>query len=184
LDEKKLIKILKNKKTKDIAFKHLLQQYKVRLYWHIRNFVKSHEDTDDILQNTFIKVYQNIEKFNEKAKLFTWMYRIATNEAINHLNKNAKIKFTDIDAVLIEKTIKLEHDTYYNGTEIELKLQKSIAKLPHKQQLVFNMKYFEHLKYSEISEILNTSVGALKASYHLAVKKIKSDLVKIDTNEK
>ena len=183
MEEKKIIKALKDKNAKDIAFKSLVRLYKVRLYWHIRKFVKSHEDTDDILQNTFIKIYQNIGNFNENAKLFTWMYRIATNETINHLKRRAKMNFTDIDSLLKEKTMQLEHDIYYNGTEIQLKLQKSISKLPYKQQLIFNMKYFENLKYSEISEILNTSIGSLKASYHIAVKKIKKDIVKIDTNE-
>ncbi len=184
MEEANLISALKSDSSKDIAFKQLLRLYKERLYWHIRKFIKIHEDADDILQNTFIKVYNNIEKFNENAKLYTWMYRIATNEAINFLNKKAKMQFTDIDSILLDNVNKLENDSYYNGTEIEYKLQKSIAKLPYKQQLVFTMKYFEDLKYTEISDILETSVGALKASYHLAVKKIKADIVKIEHNEK
>ncbi|HFS67074.1 MAG TPA: RNA polymerase sigma factor [Flavobacteriia bacterium] len=183
MEESKLIKDLKSANTKNTAFKKLVSLYKERLYWHIRKFVKLHEDADDILQNTFIKIFNNISNFNENAKLYTWMYRIATNEAINHLKKEAKLQYTDIDTILLDNVNKLDTDSYYNGTEIAYKLQQSIAKLPYKQQLVFNMKYFENLKYAEISEILETSIGALKASYHLAVKKIKKDIVTINHYE-
>jgi len=179
LEESNLIAALKSDSTKNSAFKKLVHIYKERLYWHIRKFVKIHEDADDILQNTFMKIYNNISKFNENSKLYTWMYRIATNEAINYLNNKAKLQFTDIDSIILQNVESLNDDIYYNGSEIEFKLQQSIAKLPYKQQLVFNMKYFEKLKYQEISEILNTSIGSLKASYHLAVKKIKKDIVKI-----
>ena len=158
------------------AFGELVALYKERLYWHIRNMVKDHNDTDDILQNTFIKIYQNISNFKGDSLLFSWMYRIATNEAITFLNSKAKkihLSSQDLQDKLIEN---LESDVYFEGDEIQLKLQKAIAKLPQKQQKVFNMKYFEELKYKEISEILGTSEGALKASYHIAVKKIEEFL--------
>jgi RNA polymerase sigma-70 factor (ECF subfamily) len=171
-----LIKRLQEKKTSSEAFKELVSLYKERLYWHIRNMVKDHEDTHDVLQNTFIKVFKNIHNFKGESKLFSWMYRIATNEAISFLNKRAKrnqISSEDLQQQLIAN---LESDVYFEGDEIQLKLQKAIASLPAKQQQVFNMKYFQELKYREMSEILETSEGALKASYHHAVKKIEEYL--------
>jgi RNA polymerase sigma-70 factor (ECF subfamily) len=150
--------------------------YKERLYWHIRKIVISHDDTDDVLQNTFIKVYKNIDKFKGHSKLFSWMYRIATNEAITYLNKNAK-RFQISSEEAQEQAINnLTSDVYFDGNEIQLKLQQAIATLPQKQQLVFNMKYFDNIKYKDMSGILETSEGALKASYHLAVKKIETYL--------
>ena len=171
-----LIKRLQEKKTSSEAFKELVSLYKERLYWHIRNMVKDHEDTHDVLQNTFIKVFKNIHNFKGESKLFSWMYRIATNEAISFLNKRAKrnqISSEDLQKQLIAN---LESDVYFEGDEIQLKLQKAIASLPAKQQQVFNMKYFQELKYREMSEILETSEGALKASYHHAAKKIEEYL--------
>ena len=171
-----LIKRLQEKKTSSEAFKELVSLYKERLYWHIRNMVKDHEDTHDVLQNTFIKVFKNIHNFKGESKLFSWMYRIATNEAISFLNKRAKrnqISSEDLQQQLIAN---LESDVYFEGDEIQLKLQKAIASLPAKQQQVFNMKYFQELKYREMSEILETSEGALKASYHHAAKKIEEYL--------
>ena len=138
--------------------------------------VKNHDDTDDVLQNVFIKVFKNIKKFKGDSKLYSWLYRIATNESITFLNQKAK-KYNISNEELSQQLIQnLEADTYYEGDQIQLKLQKAIATLPHKQQLVFNMKYFQELKYREISEILETSEGALKASYHLATKKIEEFL--------
>ena len=134
----------------------------------------NHDDTDDILQNTFIKVFQNLNKFKGESKLFSWMYRIATNEALTFLNQKAK-KGGISSETLQNKTIdNLQSDSYFDGNEIQIKLQKAIVTLPEKQQLVFKMKYFQELKYEEISEIVGTSVGALKASYHHAVKKIEA----------
>jgi len=146
--------------------------YKERLYWHIRKIVKSHDDADDVLQNTFIKVYRSIEKFNSESKIYSWMYRIATNESITFINKRAKEKNVDITEHHQNLASTLQEDALFSGTEIQLILQKAIATLPQKQQLVFNMKYFDEIKYSDMSEILETSVGALKASYFHAVKKI------------
>ncbi len=175
-EEENLLIALKTDKDINSAFSKLVALYKQRLYWHIRNMVKNHDDTDDILQNVFIKVYKNISKFKGESKLYSWMYRIATNESITFLNQKAKkynISNEELQQQLIEN---LEADVYFEGDEIQLKLQKAIALLPRKQQQVFNMKYFQELKYKEISEILETSEGALKASYHLASKKIEEFL--------
>ncbi|MCK4561272.1 MAG: RNA polymerase sigma factor [Flavobacteriaceae bacterium] len=146
--------------------------YKERLYWHIRKIVIIHDDADDVLQNTFIKIFKNIGKFKGDSKLYSWMYRIATNESITHLNKKANLNRIDNETLQNQLVENLEADVYFDGDEIQLKLQKALATLPQKQQLVFNMKYFDNMKYDDISEILGTSVGALKASYHHARKKI------------
>ena len=155
-------------------FNTLVQVYKERLYWHIRHIVKSHDDSDDVLQNTFVKVFSNINKFKGDSKLYSWMYRIATNEALNFLNKKNKFKFISSEEYKEYMLNKLTEDIYFDGESIHLNLQKAILELPEKQQLVFNMKYFQEMKYREISEILETSEGALKASYHHAVKKIEA----------
>lgn len=176
IDENQLIAQLQSQDQKNLAFKKLISLYKERLYWHIRHIVKSHDDADDVLQNTFIKVFKNIDNFKGESKLYSWLYRIATNEALTLLKKNAKrlnINNEETNSLAIKN---LESDVYFEGEEIQLQLQKAIATLPEKQQLVFNMKYFQDLKYSEISEILETSEGALKASYHIAVKKIETYL--------
>lgn len=171
-DEVTLIKQLKDTKSKESAFRELISQYKERLYWHIRKIVISHDDADDVLQKTFIKVFKNIDKFKGDSKLYSWMYRIATNESVTFINKRAKERKVDISEIHSELAATLQSDVYFSGDEIQLILQKAIATLPTKQQLVFNIKYFDELKYNQISEILTTSVGALKASYFHAVKKI------------
>lgn len=175
-DETAFIKELLNIKTQNKAFQQLLQQFQKPLYNHIRNIVLNHDDADDVLQNTFIKIYQNLHNFKGESKLFSWMYRIATNEAITFINNRAKrggFTTTEYQQKAIEN---LQTDVYFDGNEIQIKLQKAIHLLPEKQQLVFKMKYFEEHKYEEMSTILGTSVGALKASYHLAVKKIEQYL--------
>jgi RNA polymerase sigma-70 factor (ECF subfamily) len=172
IDDNLLVSQLKNPDTQEKAFRNLMSLYKKRLYWHIRKIVYSHDDADDVLQNTFIKIFKNIHKFNAESKLYSWMYRIATNEAITFINKKAKTHQVDISDLQNLMVSDLQNDEYYSGDEIQLILQKAIITLPQKQQLVFNMKYFEEMKYSEMSEILDTSVGALKASYFHAVKKI------------
>lgn len=174
--EKNLLRRLQDKKLRNSAFQELVTLYKERLYWQIRNIVKNHNDSDDVLQNTFIKIFKNIEQFKGDSKLYSWMYRIATNEAISFLNrkaKNLKISSEELQEKIIDG---LESDVYFEGDKIQLQLQKAIASLPEKQQRVFNMKYFQELKYREISSILGTSEGALKASYHIAVKKIEEFL--------
>jgi RNA polymerase sigma-70 factor (ECF subfamily) len=134
----------------------------------------NHDDTDDVLQNTFVKVFQYLNKFKGESRLFSWMYRIATNEALTFLNQKAKINGVSSETLQNKTIDNLKADVYFDGNEIQIKLQRAIVSLPEKQQLVFKMKYFEELKYEEISEILGTSVGALKASYHHAVKKIET----------
>ncbi len=171
-----LIIQLKNKNTKRLAFHELVKTYQEKLYWHIRKIVISHDDTDDVLQNTFIKVWNNIESFRAESGLYTWMFRIATNEALTFLSQK---KRRSIFSGSIENEYlinNLESDEYFDGTEIQLKLQKAVLSLPDKQRVVFNMKYFDEMKYDDISKILETSVGALKASYHHAVKKIEEQL--------
>ena len=176
-DEKEFIQELLNPKTQNSAFQKLLREYQRPLYNHIRNIVLNHDDTDDVLQNTFIKVFRYLKDFKGDSKLFSWMYRIATNEAITFINQKAKRNGTTSEALQTRLVDNLKADVYFDGNEIQIKLQKAVALLPQKQQLVFKMKYYEELKYEEMSEILGTSVGALKASYHHAVKKIE-DFVK------
>ncbi len=171
-----LVADLQTPQTREQAFRELMSLYKERLYWHIRKIVYSHDDADDVLQNTFIKVYRSIDGFKGQSKLYSWLYRIATNEAITHLNRNAKRMHLSSEEYQNHAVNSLTADTYFDGDEIQLKLQKAVATLPQKQQLVFNMKYFDDMKYKDMSEVLETSEGALKASYHLAVKKIESYL--------
>lgn len=180
-EELTLITELQNSKTKEIAFRKLITTYKERLYWHIRKIVVSHDDADDVLQNTFIKIYKNIDRFNNDSKLYSWMYRIATNESITFINKRAKERNVDITEYHQSVASTLQSDVLFDGDEIQLILQQAIATLPEKQRLVFNMKYFDEMKYDEISQILETSVGALKSSYFHAVKKIEN-YIKTTTN--
>ena len=174
--EETLVQELKTKHSQAQAFEVLVSTYKERLYWQIRGIVLNHDDADDVLQNTFIKVYKNIDGFKGDSKLFSWMYRIATNEALSFIKQRAKMQgITDVDYQ--EKLVSNLHaDVYFEGDEIQLKLQQAIATLPEKQKLVFNMKYFEDIKYKDMAEILETSEGALKASYHIATKKIEAFL--------
>ncbi|MEQ8217777.1 MAG: RNA polymerase sigma factor [Arenibacter sp.] len=174
--EETLVIQLKQKDHQAKAFEILVNTYKERLYWHIRRIVLNHDDTDDVLQNTFIKVFRNIDGFKGDSQLYSWMYRIATNEALSFLkSKSQKLKINN-EKLMTKAVEDLRADVYFEGDEIQLKLQKAIATLPEKQKLIFNMKYFQEMKYEEISEILETSVGGLKASYHLASKKIEAFL--------
>jgi len=171
-NDQQILDSLKDPSTKELAFRHLISNYKERLYWHIRKIVLNHDDTDDVLQNSFIKIWNGIDSFRGESSLFTWLYRIATNESITFLNQRKRkmmSSLNDENEYLIEN---LESDTYFDGDEWQMLLQKAIATLPEKQRLVFNMKYFDEIKYEEMSVILGTSVGALKASYHHAVKKV------------
>lgn len=174
--EETLVQELKEEESRAQAFEVLVNTYKERLYWHIRRIVLNHDDADDVLQNTFIKVYKNIDNFKGESKLYSWMYRIATNESLTFLKQKSK-KIGISDQELKDRMVdNLQADVYFEGSEIQLKLQKALATLPDKQKLVFTMKYYQEMKYSEISEVLETSEGALKASYHLAVKKIETYL--------
>jgi RNA polymerase sigma-70 factor (ECF subfamily) len=175
-DEKNFITRLIQTKTQNEAFKELVQCYQKPLYYHIRNIVLNHDDADDVLQNTFIKVFSNIGNFKGESKLYSWMYRIAKNESLTFIEQRAKKQGISNVELQQKAILNLESDVYFEGNEIQIKLQKAIATLPEKQQLVFKMKYFEDMKYENISEILDTSVGGLKANYHHAVKKIEEYL--------
>ena len=171
-----LVHALQNPATQEAGFKILIKEYQQPLYWHIRKIVFDHEDADDVLQNTYIKVFKNIKNFRGESKLFSWMYRIATNEALTFIKQKSRKLRLSLNEFNEKQVNQLEADIYFEGDAIALKLQLAVANLPEKQRLVFNLKYYEELKYDEISEILETSVGALKASYHHAVKKIKNEL--------
>jgi len=171
-----LVHALQNPATQEAGFKILIKEYQQPLYWHIRKIVFDHEDADDVLQNTYIKVFKNIKSFRGESKLFSWMYRIATNEALTFIKQKSRKLGLSLNEFNEKQVNQLEADVYFEGDAIALKLQLAVANLPEKQRLVFNLKYYEELKYDEISEILETSVGALKASYHHAVKKIKNEL--------
>ncbi len=170
-DQELLIKFF-NPDTKVYGFNLLVRKYQQRIYWHIRKMVIDHDDANDITQEVFIKIWKSLENFRQDAQLFTWIYKIASNECLNFLAKKKRRFFLPIGDVEKELNQKLETSDFIDGDEVQLKLQKALLTLPEKQKLVFNMKYYEDMKYEEISEILGTSIGALKASYHLAVKKI------------
>lgn len=169
---------LLGKKEYDKAFNVLVKTYSQKLYWHIRRMVLNHDDADDVLQNTFIKAWRGLPKFRQDATLYTWLYRIATNESIDFLKKKkTHLSFDDV-AHAIESN--LEADAFFDGDAIQLKLQKAIAALPEKQRIVFNLRYFDEMPYTQMSAVLETSAGALKASYHHAVKKIEKYFTKED----
>jgi RNA polymerase sigma-70 factor (ECF subfamily) len=179
-NDQNIIADLKDENKRDLAFHQLVNTYKERLYWHIRKIVLNHEDTDDILQNTFLKVWRSVDKFREESSLYTWLYRIATNESITFLNLKKKknmIQLNDVSEYLMDN---LMSDPYFDGDEIQLKLQKAIVQLPEKQRIVFNLKYFEEMKYEDMAQVLDTSVGALKASFHHATKKVEEYLKNTD----
>ncbi|MBX2902669.1 MAG: sigma-70 family RNA polymerase sigma factor [Chitinophagales bacterium] len=171
------------------AFTLLMEKYQERVYWHIRRMVLNHDDADDVLQNTFVKVWRALENFRADSQFYTWLYRIATNEALNHLNvkkKKAAIPFegnsgnNDDEDNNFGPANYLKSDPYFNGDAIELKLQKAIDTLPEKQKQVFLLRYYDEMPYEEMSEVLGTSVGALKASYHHAAQKVEAFLLKED----
>jgi RNA polymerase sigma factor (sigma-70 family) len=172
LEDKELLSKIRNPETRNYGFNLLVREYQKRVYWHTRKMVIDHDDADDLTQEIFIKIHRYIDGFREDAQLFTWIYRIATNECLSFLQRKKRRFFLPIGDVEGELTTKLENTSGLSGDEIQLKLQKALLKLPDKQRLVFNMKYFDDMPYEQISEITNTSVGALKASYHHAVKKI------------
>ena len=176
MEEQELIERLKNAESRNFAFNQLIRLYQERIYWHIRKMVIDHDDADDLVQDTFIKVWKNLEKFREDSKLYTWIYRIATNECLTFLAKKKKRFFLPIVDVQSELAAKIDSGSNIDGDDIQLKLQKALLKLPNKQRLVFNMRYFDDMNYEQISKITKTSVGGLKANYHLAVKKIEEFL--------
>ena len=161
------------------AFNGIVDTYTERLYWHVRRFLCSHEDTNDLLQDIFIKIWTALSTFRGDSRLYTWLYRIATNEVLNHLRKQKIKAMISLDSAgsILER--KIDEDVYFNGDEMQRELHKAIQRLPEKQRIVFNLRYFDEMKYEDISDITGTSVGALKASYHHAYGKIKGDLEKL-----
>lgn len=174
--DKDIIEKILNPDTKNYGFNILMEMYKEKVYWIIRRMVIDHDESNDISQEVFVKVWKNISKFKGDSKLYTWIFRIATNEALTYLRKKKRRFFIPIIDVEDELASSLESDAYYSGDEIQMRLQKAILSLPEKQRLVFNMKYFEEMKYKDMSEVLDISVGGLKAQYHHAVKKIENFL--------
>ena len=161
------------------AFNGIVDAYTERLYWHVRRFLCSHDDTNDLLQDIFIKIWTALSTFRGDSRLYTWLYRIATNEVLNHLRKQKIKAMISLDSAgsILER--KIDEDVYFNGDEMQRELHKAIQRLPEKQRIVFNLRYFDEMKYEDISEITGTSVGALKASYHHAYGKVKGDLEKL-----
>lgn len=179
LSDSELVDMLREPRTRREGFAVLVKQYSEKLYWKVRRIVLSHEDANDVLQNVFIKVWNNLQNFQGKSSLSTWLYRIAINESLDFLRKQKQTDMVSSDEDLSVSS-RLMSDEYFDGDEIQARLQEAVARLPEVQRMVFNLKYFEEMKYSEISQILNTSEGALKASYHLAVKKITEYLHSFD----
>ena len=177
-NEKEIVVLLQAPARQREAFARIVKEYSEQLYWQIRRLVLTHDDANDILQNTFIKAWTNIEYFRGDAKMSTWLYRIALNECLTFLNKQRASQQLSIDEAETETMNQLESDTYFDGDETQKIFLQAVKQLPDKQQMIFNLKYFNEMKYEEISEILGTSIGALKASYHHAVKKIESFLEK------
>lgn len=170
LNDEQLLELIQL--NKDSGFRILMQMYQEQVYWHIRRMVTYHEDADDVVQNTFIKVYRAIDRFKGDSKIYTWIYRIATNESLTFLKKRSSRKVTSMDKEEDSAIYQLKADEHFDGNHAELVLHQAILTLPEKQKTVFNLRYFEEMSYNEMSEVLETSVGALKASYHHAVKKV------------
>lgn len=172
LTDKELLDLFREPKTKEKAFTTIIDRYKEKLYWHIRRLVITHVEADDVLQNVFIKMWKGLDNFREESKLFTWLYRIATNESITHLQKLKKVRLLETHTADYNLTEKVKADSYFDPQKLEWKLQLAIQTLPEQQKIVFNLRYFDNMPYTEMSEILKVSTGALKATYHHAVKKI------------
>ena len=171
-DDKALLALYREPSTRERGFTLIIQKYQERLYWHVRRLVLSHDDANDVLQNVFVKVWKNLEGFREDAQLYTWLYKIATNECLTFLEKqkkNTSVSLSDVETGLSNT---LKADSQFDANKLEWKLQRAILALPEKQRIVFNLRYYDEMPYEEMSRVLTTSEGALKASYHHAVKKI------------
>lgn len=177
MTDKEIIELYREGQTES-AFNQIVRLYKERLYWHVRRFLCSHEDTNDILQDIFIKIWAALPSFRGDAQLFTWLYRIATNEVLNYLRKQKFKSLVSFESMQEMMEKKIDEDAFFNGDEVQRQLHKAIQKLPQKQRIVFNLRYFDEMRYEDISEITGTSVGSLKASYHHAYTKIKDELQK------
>jgi RNA polymerase sigma-70 factor, ECF subfamily len=175
--DQEILEMFRDEQSRNMSVHFMIKQYQKRLYWHIRKLVIDHDDTDDVLQNTFIKAWKGMSDFKEESKLYTWLYRIATNESISFLRQKKNKNHASIDSIEEHLSRNLESDSYFKGDEIQLKLQKAILTLPEKQRIVFNMRYYDETPYETMSEILETSSSALRASYHLAAKKVEEYLV-------
>lgn len=171
-DDKELLFLFRNSLTKEKAFTAIIKKYQEKLYWHIRRMVLDHDDANDILQNVFIKVWKSLDKFREDSQLFTWLYRIATNESLTFIDQQRKRSAIPFDDISNNFSNKLKADVGFDANKLEWKLQLAIQTLPDKQKLVFNLRYYDEMPYEQMSKILETSQGALKASYHHAAKKI------------
>ncbi|MFA6084939.1 RNA polymerase sigma factor [Mucilaginibacter sp.] len=180
VEDEEILSKFREDTTRNEAFNLLLKKYQQKIYWHVRRMVIDHDDADDLVQDVFIKVWKNLPGFRNDAQLYTWMYRIATNECITFLNKKKQKNNISLDDVDYELADTLSSSDQFSGDQIQKKLQQAILTLPDKQRLVFNMKYFDDMKYEEMSDVLGTSVGALKASFHLAVKKIEAFILSTD----
>lgn len=168
-----------NSGRQEEAFNGIVDAYTERLYWHIRRFLCSHEDTDDLLQDVFIKIWEALPSFRGESRLYTWIYRIATNEVLNHLRKQRFKAVISLESASGALERKIDEDPYFNGDHLQRELHKSIQRLPEKQRIVFSLRYFDEMKYEDMAEVTGTSVGALKASYHHACEKIRNDLQKL-----
>lgn len=171
-DDKDLLAIYQQPATREKGFTLIIQKYQERLYWHIRRLVVDHEDANDVLQNVFIKVWKNLQGFREDAQLYTWLYKIATNECLSFLEQQKRKQTVSLSDVETGLENKLKADSQFDANKLEWKLQRAILTLPEKQRIVFNLRYYDEMPYEEMSRVLDTSEGALKASYHHAVKKI------------
>ena len=179
-NEREVLALLQEESTQRRAFELIVNQYSEPLYWQIRRMVLSHEDANDLLQNTFVKAWTSIDYFRAEAKLSTWLYRIALNECLTFLNKQKALATVSLDDPEADAVKHLEGDDYFSGDKAQRLLQKALLTMPEKQRMVFNLKYYQEMKYEEMSDIFGTSVGALKASYHHAVKKIEKILEEED----
>jgi RNA polymerase sigma-70 factor (ECF subfamily) len=176
-NDQELVLQFKTVATKDAAYTTLVKKYQEKLYWHIRRMVVEHEDANDVLQNTFIKVWKGLENFRDDSQLYTWLYRIATNESLSFLEQQKRKSALQFDEIAGDLGNKIKADSHFDAQKLEWKLQLAIQQLPEKQRLVFNLRYFDEMPYEEMSKVLDTSVGALKASYHHAAKKIEEFII-------
>jgi RNA polymerase sigma-70 factor (ECF subfamily) len=177
LDDKELLHLFRQAAQKEKAFTAIIKKYQERLYWHIRRLVITHDDANDVLQNLFIKVWNALENFREDSQLYTWLYRIATNECLTYLEQQKRRSSINLDAAGNELTDKIKADQGFDANKLEWKLQLAIQELPEKQRIVFNLRYYDEMPYEQMSRVLDTSEGALKASYHHAAKKVEDYLL-------